>query len=569
MKITISNRIFTIILCLCVITSFSQKNEAFVIPDSLQSKTYQELYDDYYLVVKDTLSSLTYLKTYLQKAKNENSTKEKAFAYSFLAFYQKEEKQKLALLDKAISISKERNFFNHPTMAYSFKAGHYYEKGNYRKALDYYLLSLESATKANNTEYVYIAKHNIGRLKSRMGDYKEALSILKECYDYEKSKTPIDEPWFLTSVILLSETFTKAKQLDSSSHYISKGIALSKKVDDEIYNRFILNEGINLYHRQKVDQASDSIQKSFSEISKLEDKSFLITAYFYLGKIKLIKDKIEKANIHFRKVDSLYNIINYPSPNVRETYEYFVKYYKAKEDVNNQLIYIEKLLKFDSIAKINDNYLKEKIVKEFDTPQLLSEKEKIISSLENKNKISFLTVEVLVVITLLTISLLFLNYRKRKKYQQRFEELLKIKETEKDEVDVKVIEKRNKSIKIAQEIIDKVLNSLQNFEKKKGFLKSDITTNSLAKEFNTNSKYLSKIVNFYKQKSFSNYVNDLRIDYAVDRLTNDSKFRNYTIKAISKDIGFNTTEAFSKSFHKKTGLYPSYFIKKLMEHNQK
>ncbi|RKN13156.1 AraC family transcriptional regulator, partial [Aquimarina sp. AD1] len=57
--------------------------------------------------------------------------------------------------------------------------------------------------------------------------------------------------------------------------------------------------------------------------------------------------------------------------------------------------------------------------------------------------------------------------------------------------------------------------------------------------------------------------NELRIDFVVEKLKSDSKFRKYTIKAIANDIGFNTTDAFSRSFHKKTGIFPSFFLKQL------
>jgi len=43
----------------------------------------------------------------------------------------------------------------------------------------------------------------------------------------------------------------------------------------------------------------------------------------------------------------------------------------------------------------------------------------------------------------------------------------------------------------------------------------------------------------------------------------------YTIKALASESGFNTTEAFSKSFYKKTGIYPSYFIKELKKNEDK
>lgn len=80
---------------------------------------------------------------------------------------------------------------------------------------------------------------------------------------------------------------------------------------------------------------------------------------------------------------------------------------------------------------------------------------------------------------------------------------------------------------------------------------------------NTNSKYLSKVIKYYHSKSFSPYVNDLRIDYTIGRLKVDHKIQNYTIKAIAAEAGFNSAEAFSKYFYKKNGIYPSYFIKQL------
>lgn len=51
--------------------------------------------------------------------------------------------------------------------------------------------------------------------------------------------------------------------------------------------------------------------------------------------------------------------------------------------------------------------------------------------------------------------------------------------------------------------------------------------------------------------------------FVIDKLNEDSIFRKYTVQAIAQEIGFNNSEAFSKAFYKKTGIYPSYFIKEL------
>jgi len=104
---------------------------------------------------------------------------------------------------------------------------------------------------------------------------------------------------------------------------------------------------------------------------------------------------------------------------------------------------------------------------------------------------------------------------------------------------------------------------LKQFEEDKKYLKTDITILNLAKDLETNTRYLSKIINHYKEKNFSNYLNDLRISYAVDKLTNDVQFRKYTIQAIGNEVGFNNAESFAKAFYKNTGIKSSYFIKNI------
>ncbi|MEW7289951.1 helix-turn-helix domain-containing protein [Aquimarina sp. 2304DJ70-9] len=117
--------------------------------------------------------------------------------------------------------------------------------------------------------------------------------------------------------------------------------------------------------------------------------------------------------------------------------------------------------------------------------------------------------------------------------------------------------------KISDDIIDKILSNLKSFEESKKFVNREINLNHVALELNTNSKYLSKVVNLHKEKTFTQYINDLRIDYFIDQFQKDKKYSNYTIKAIAEEVGFNTANAFSKAFYKKTGKYPSDFIKEL------
>jgi AraC-like DNA-binding protein len=78
-----------------------------------------------------------------------------------------------------------------------------------------------------------------------------------------------------------------------------------------------------------------------------------------------------------------------------------------------------------------------------------------------------------------------------------------------------------------------------------------------------NTRYTSRIIFETRKKKYIEYVDDLRIDYIVNQLKTDSKFRNYTIKALTDEAGFKSPQKFKEAFVKSTELTPLYFIREL------
>ncbi len=70
-------------------------------------------------------------------------------------------------------------------------------------------------------------------------------------------------------------------------------------------------------------------------------------------------------------------------------------------------------------------------------------------------------------------------------------------------------------------------------------------------------------MNTYKKKTFTDYINELRINYVLKRLNVDKQFRNYTLKAMANEVGFRTTDAFAQAFFKKERIKLSYYMKKV------
>lgn len=566
----LKNKVFFLIAASLWLTAISSQEMDFKIPDSLKDMEYAAIYKAYKKVMNDTVKSLIYLKTYLEKGKRDGAKIKMARAYSLLSYYETDDYKRLKYLDSSIAISKNENDKFYPTVAYSFKGGFYFERGNYKRALSNYLSALDYAKKNKNEAYIYTTKHNIALLKYKIGKYEEAVSMFKEGLTYKKRRGIQDTLNYLTSVFSITYTYSKMKQIDSSSYYGKEGLLLAKQKSETIYYQFVLNEGINLYHKKNYVNAMDSIDKSLPFLKNLEDKSFLIDAYFYNGKINEVWKRTDEANAFYNKIDSVFRITKkYTSPEVRESYEALIRYYKTKQEQQQQLVYVERLLIFDSILRTNNEFLNEKLTKAYDTPELLAAQKSLIASINSKNESYRDMIKLLTVAVFLISGLFYYQYQRRKMFQKRFEILIHKKDNlSSDTIASDPDYKSGEDIAIANTLIEEVLHKIKKFEDNLEFLSQNILIRDIALKFNTNSRYLSNIINTYKKKSFTRYINDLRIDYTVDRLKNDAIFRKYSIRAIAEEVGFNTKGAFAESFYKRTGLKPFYFITRLKENDK-
>lgn len=159
-------------------------------------------------------------------------------------------------------------------------------------------------------------------------------------------------------------------------------------------------------------------------------------------------------------------------------------------------------------------------------------------------------------IFILTVLVIVIAW-KRKMYEL-FNRFLRIKSFKQ-----RNLEYNSSELNISENIVCKILKNLAEFERNEKYLCKNIKLQSLAIKLNTNDKYLSKTIKHYYSKKFVDYVNDLRIDYAIKKLKNHKRFRLYSIRTIADEVGFSTSNTFSKAFEKRIGSKPSHFIKRL------
>ena len=532
--------------------------------DSLKLKTYDELK----YVIEDTKDKdlkLNCIQIFLEKAKKEQNIIEIAEGYKYKSLSTYPDSLSLIYADSIITLTKNINDIKFPASAYTIKGNVFFELGDYKKSLDQYLIAIDLAKKNNNQIQFITLKFNIGLLKNNLGERKEAQKIFKSYLDQIEKENGNSPENYIKGLYAIADSYTYSKESNTADVYIKKGIYYALKSNNNyLYSYFILTSGINNYFKKDFTNAIDSLRKA-KTLLKLNDfeQTRIATSDYYIGKSLYELNRKGESLIYFSKVDSLLHITKDVTPELIDSYNYLIEDSKITKNLKSQVRYINSLIQFDSILDSNYKYLKNNLTKKYDTPELILEKEKLISKL-NKNE-KTLNNRVLILIIILIISILILYYfiRKnilnRKKYDLLMQE---IKSTQKN----KTIEISD--IGISKHVINDILTKLESFEASDKFVSKFYTLNLLSKELNTNSSYLSKVINVTRKTNFTQYLNDLKIDFTVKKLSSDKRFRSYTIKAISEESGFNNAQSFSVAFHKKTGIYPSYFIKKLNNENK-
>ena len=90
------------------------------------------------------------------------------------------------------------------------------------------------------------------------------------------------------------------------------------------------------------------------------------------------------------------------------------------------------------------------------------------------------------------------------------------------------------------------------------FTNSETTVETIAKHANFSTVYLRKLFKSALNETPLNYLNRLRMDYAIGLL----KTGYYSIEDISFQSGFNDPKYFSALYKKKTGFLPSEKLKR-------
>jgi len=469
----------------------------------------------------------------------------------------------------------------------------YWKRSNYGKALSSYQEGVKLSSKINDVVQIVKFKANIALLNEGIGNYQLSIKILRQNDAFlDKNESLYEKDQFQNSK---SNTYTnlgnsyegyynknreKAYLLDSAEYYYKKGIAYSDKfIDNKTISKLSLG---NIYLFKKDYTNAEKVYYDISFYAKQTDNEALYQiANYNLGDLYYSIKKYDKALIFLKKVDSI------SQKNKTMDNSYFksnyiqAKIYSIKNEP--ELAYKHSKIYLDSYEKYEGNLREEALEVNYKlgTADLGAE----MLSVQEKYKYEvFWNKALKIFYVILVIGIVFFlikNIRDKNRAQKKmnalieeFKSNLEKKELEKAEMgkspsekiaieipeneDI-ALKKENANLSIDEAKENKIVEKLLALEEKLEYLNADFTLSYAAKKIKTNTTYLSYVVNKRFGKSFSEYSNELKINYVINQMITNHLYRKYSTQAIAESVGFKNAVSFAKSFRKRTGVSPAQF----------
>ncbi|WAC01021.1 helix-turn-helix domain-containing protein [Lacinutrix neustonica] len=458
---------------------------------------------------------------------------------------------------------------------YKYSIARIYERQyKYQNALDIYIEALILAKKKNFISVIEVLRSAIKEIEYILLDNEKALHLYLVRYNETKGKIGNTDLKFNRKNLI--QAYLKANKIDAAFNLIKEGILEADDNKNLEFQYYLYELEARAYiKKQELLLAINSIHEATKKAILLGNIGFQNEAKYTTAVIKGKQGKYDE------QIELLKSIIEKTAKNKTAQ---LTKYYKLLAEAYKSLgendLHINYRDKYDAgYSKISKE--KSKIISNIHKVFLEEEKQETKQQILKK----WYWVTAFIVLFCVSTFVYLRNKKTQKRNKKLFNELmLKVDAYEKE--NVPVVENTKSKIKgdevnsVAHEALDEetssiyiiddekvneILVKLKNLEDQQYFLRQDCTLHNMAKRLKTNTSYLSKVVNNHLNKTFSTYINELRINYAIIELKKNKQLRAYSTKAIAQELGYKKANSFSKYFKEATGITPAVYIKNIKE----
>lgn len=438
------------------------------------------------------------------------------------------------------------------------------QKGEIKKSIDYALLADKIAVKNKFYDWEARIAGFLSTQYRRVGLYDQGEVYLEKG---KKVSKIIENEQIKTLYLGLIYQETAYYEIEYE-HYEDAYKAIQSAgnyfdlITDEINKNYFFATNEELFGRtciglKKWDEALTHYNNTIERMKKVTQQDAMLDGFVYsgLGRVYLEKKENQRAFENLQKAEQIIEKSDHLELKI-EVYKSLSDYYKQENDYNNYSIYNDKYM---DAFHLNEKKKKQSI-------------DSFVNSIQERDKSLSFNIKIFigVSISLLVIIILTLIWHRRSKKRdfERFKVIMSNmknqpkEETSDEELSKKIDNKERKRL-ISQAVESKLLNDLVEFEKSEKYTDKNISLPVLAGILNTNTKYLSYVLNTHKNKDFNTYINELRIKYIIGKIEKNKEFKNYKISYLAEETGFSSHSKFSAVFKSITGFSPSTFLEYL------
>ena len=421
-----------------------------------------------------------------------------------------------------------------------------------------------------------------GAIKVAMGDYINGIALLKRKLKTSHhiklgvgEKKVMNKKLFADKYNIIGEAYQsyyiqskKAVLLDSANHYFN--VAATMMLKDNFQPEY--TKALLSMREAKSAALAGNYEKSLSLYRKRKkypviQDNIRTEQLFDLGMADCFHHlkQVDSALFYCKKYVESYQITKVSKENLLMAYNIMTQCYSKKNNTKNAYLYAQKsLVLIQSIEGIKNKSLN--FLHNYDLNIIKEESNKIIA-FKNYFKISLFGILILLAAVVYSF---YYYYKNQKEKHYRFlriiQNLKEFKVSDSNSVQIDTVETQPKQT-IDEELIEKIASGIKKLELKEAFLDPNFKLAFVAKKLNTNTAYLSQYFNQVMQKTFSEYTQELRIHYVLQKLKDAPYFRKYTLQAIAEEVGYKDANTLVRVFKKQTGLSPNYYIEKLENTN--
>lgn len=494
---------------------------------------------------------------------------DKLYVKTYLETSQKDFNKAIKIADSLYQFSSDPILKSRSLM---LSATLYQQKGKFTKAVDYALSAEQAIDKTDNITWKTRIYGFLASQYRMLKLYDLSKKYADEAIENSKKITDTLASRQMVGLMMQEKAYFEIdrKNYKASIRYInfSKNLLKDVKNNNDFFtanNEQLL--GLNYFYLNQYPRSLKHYETALSQI-KDQPETFL-TGLIYNGisNVYLNTGRITEAEYELNKARKIADQTQFLQLK-KEIYDTAERLYLAKKEV----------------TKVGEFKKKQDSVKAQLDTEAGSFYDSSLKAAERNNtnaKKSGIVKNILIILVfavLLGFFIYFLYYQRAEKMtRQRFRAIIaelnrraydKENRERKSENYLSAVTNDDQTSLMTSLTENKLVKDLEKFESTNVYLKNDISLAALASYCKTNTKYLSYVIKHHKGMDFNNYINSLRINYIIEKLTHDPEYRKYKIATLAEECGFSSQNKFATVFKKVTNISPSVFIRYIQDQSR-